>query len=190
MLGKVMAAVTPMENDDSRNEARAKAKTAARSAQWLALVLQHHEHIEAAFAAVKAATTSAACMEAQKALANVLMGHSIAEEAVLYPALALLDEKSDAETAYAQQADAKIEMAVLDKLTPLTKEHAAKLESIRAAVAHHVYEEEGTWFLDLAQKASADAQAKIAKQYREEFDKYFAGSKRAATDGVHASAAA
>jgi hypothetical protein len=177
MLDKVIASVTPMESDESRKEARVKAKTAARSAEWLAMVLQHHEHIEAAFAAVKAATTTAQCVAAQKGLGNVLMGHAIAEEAVLYPALAIIDEKSDAETAYSQQAEAKMQMAMLDVLAPMSKEYAEKLEDIRVAVAHHVYEEEGTWFLELAKKAPAAVQAKLALQYREEFDKYFAGAK-------------
>jgi hypothetical protein len=44
----VTAAVTPPESDKARAEARSKARAAAGDADWLSLVLAHHEEIEGA----------------------------------------------------------------------------------------------------------------------------------------------
>lgn len=172
IIDKVVAAVTPPESDQARKDARAKAQAAAGAGDWLSLVLNHHMQIEAAFAAVKATRDSASRIAAQKRLGVLLTGHSIAEESVLYPALARSHEKSHAGTAYTEQAAAKMQMAELENLAPMSEDYLDKLEHIRGAVAHHVYEEEGTWFLDLRRKAPAADQAKLTQRYKEEFDRY------------------
>jgi hypothetical protein len=172
IIDKVVAAVTPPESEEARREARAKAKAAARPGDWLFMVLQHHEQIEAAFVAVKAASNAAAQTAAQKTLAVILTGHSNAEESVLYPALTKVNEKGHAGMAYTEQAAAKTQMALLEGLTPMTQEYLDKLEHIRGAVAHHVYEEENTWFLELKDKAPQEAQAKLTQRYQEEFSRY------------------
>src|ERR1700674_3919845 len=94
LLDKVVAAVTPSESDGQRAEARAKAQRAAADGDWLSLVLDHHRQIEAAFAAVKAVPDAARRRDAQKRLSVLLTGHSIAEEAVIYPALAKTSEEA------------------------------------------------------------------------------------------------
>jgi hypothetical protein len=173
IFDKVVAAVTPPESEQARAEARAKAQSAATAGDWLSLVLKHHAQIEAEFEAVRAARDSASRTSAQKRLAIILTGHSIAEESVLYPALAAqADEKGHATMAYTQQAGAKVEMAELDNLPPMSQDYLDKLEHIRGAVAHHVYEEEGTWFLEIKEKLPPDAQAKLSKRYQEEFERY------------------
>jgi hypothetical protein len=55
IIDKVVAAVTPPESEESRSKARAKARASAGKGDWLAMVLDHHEQVEAAFAAVKSA---------------------------------------------------------------------------------------------------------------------------------------
>jgi hypothetical protein len=40
--------------------------------------------------------------------------------------------------AYEEQAMAKIQMALLDKIEPMTQDYLDKLEHIRGAVTHHV----------------------------------------------------
>jgi hemerythrin superfamily protein len=172
LIDKVVAAVTPPESAKSQAEARAKARAMSRPGDWLSMVLRHHEQIESAFAAVKNATTATARTAAHKRLGIILTGHSNAEESVLYPALARADEKSDAATAYTQQAAAKTEMAALENIPPMSQEYLDKLEHIRAAVAHHVYEEEGTWFPALHEKTPAAEQAKLFDRYIEEFERY------------------
>jgi hypothetical protein len=172
ILDKVVAAVTPLESDEQRAEARAKAREAATDGDWLSLVLDHHRQIEAAFAAVKTATNAASRVAAQKRLALLLTGHSIAEEAVIYPALVKADEEGDSTKAYTEQSAAKVQMALLEDLEPMSQEYLDKLEHIRGAVAHHVYEEENEWFVGLKEKLSPADQTKITFRYQEEFSRY------------------
>ena len=74
--------------------------------------------------------------------------------------------------AYGEQAATKIQMGLLDRLTPMTADYLDKLEHIRGGVSHHVYEEEGNWSLDLKQKATASEQIQITRRYEEEFMPY------------------
>jgi hemerythrin superfamily protein len=172
ILDKVVAAVTPPESEEARREARANALAVATPGSWLSLALEHHQMIEAAFASVKDANTAGARLAAQIKLATVLTGHSVAEEAVLYPALADAGEKGHATTAYAEQSAAKIQMALLEKLEPLSQDYLDKLEHIRGAVAHHVYEEEKNWFLDIKDKVPLTEQDRLSSRYMEEFSRY------------------
>jgi hemerythrin superfamily protein len=172
MLEKVVAAITPNESDHDRREARTRARDLALQHAWLASVLEHHERIEEAFADVARTDDGEARREAQKRLGLVLTAHSIAEEAVVYPALAQVGERGDAASAYKEQAEAKMHMAELERIEPTSAEYLEKLEAIRKAVAHHVYEEEGTWFVELANKASAADQGKLKQRYEEEFERY------------------
>jgi hypothetical protein len=172
LLDKAIAAVTPPESQQARDDARAKANAAAEPGDWLSLILAHHLKIEAAFADVQSAEDAGARTAALKALGVILTGHSIAEEAVIYPALAQADEKGQADMAYAEQVAAKMQMAALENLDPLSEDFNDKLEHLRGAVAHHVFEEEGKWFTELKQSASAEVQAKLTQRYDEEFSRY------------------
>lgn len=172
ILDKLVAAVTPPESDEARREAREKARSAARDGDWLDTILQHHEMIESAFAEVRASTDAAARNAAHRRLALLLTGHSIAEEAVIYPALARADEKGHSTKAYTEQAAAKAQLGLLGNLAPMSQEYLDKLEHIRGAVLHHVYEEEGEWFLDLCQRLDASEQRLLGERYREEFERY------------------
>jgi hypothetical protein len=172
VLDKMVAAIAPPESEEARKEAREKARAAALPGDWLSMVIEHHLQIEEAFADVKAANTASARRAAEKTLAVILTGHSNAEESVLYPALVAADEKSHATMAYTEQAAAKIQMGLLERLEPMSQDYLEKLEHIRGAVAHHVYEEEGTWFIDLKEKVPAPEQAELARRYAEEFERY------------------
>ena len=172
VIDKVIAAVTPPESDEARRDAREKARRSAGSGDWLERVLDHHLQIEAAFASVKEGSSAEERTAALKALARVLTGHANAEESVLYPALAAADEKAHAMMAYGEQAAVKVQMGLLENLPPMSQDFLDKLEHIRGAVAHHMYEEEGTWFLDLKRKAPLADQAKLAARYHEEYARY------------------
>ncbi len=181
LFDKVVAAVTPTESEEARREARAKARAAAGANDWLALVLQHHEAIESAFAAVKAAPDTPSRMAAQKHLALVLTGHSNAEESVLYPALVHAGHKAHASMGYTEQAGAKANMGELEYLDPMSQEFIDKFEHLRGAVLHHMYEEENDRFLDLKQLPAAD-QARLTQRFKEEFERYM--GNEALTEGV------
>ena len=186
IVDKIIAAVTPPEGDDVRTEARAKAHSVASPGDWLSMVLEHHERIETAFAAVKAADSANAQIAAHKKLAIMLTGHANAEESVIYPALAGANERGHATAAYTEQAATKIQMGLLEKLAPMTTEYLEKLEHIRGAVAHHMYEEEGNWFIDLKQKAPAADQVQITRRYEEEFTRYVGANVGAADTRIRA----
>ena len=47
-----------------------------------------------------------------------------------------------------------------------------KLDEIREAVAHHMYEEEGTWYPDLAETAPSADQQMMHRDYNEAFDRF------------------
>ena len=172
IIDKVVAAVTPPESEETRLKARAKARASAGKDDWLSMVLDHHEQIEAAFAAVKAAADPTSRAKTLKRLSTLLTGHSIAEEAVLYPGLAKADEKGHAVTAYTEQSAAKLQLGLLEDLPPMSQEFVDKLKHIEGAVAHHVYEEESSWFLDLKTKTLAADQLKLTKRYQEQFARY------------------
>jgi DNA phosphorothioation-dependent restriction protein DptG len=129
--------------------------------------------LRSAFTETRNASKASEQTAALKKLGVLLLGHSQAEEAVLYPALAAADEKGHAEMGYNEQAMVKMEMALLEQLRPLSEEFGDKLEHIEGAVLHHMYEEEGTWFLELAEKG--ENQDMLTRRFREEFERYMEG---------------
>lgn len=170
-LEKVAAAVMPKESDSDRAQARSKARSAAQPRDWLTLVLEQHLEIENAFAQAKNAAAPQR-QAALKHLAVVLTGHANAEESVIYPALALIGERAHADHAYKEQAVTKMGMAELERGTPSSHEFLDKLEHIRTAVVHHMYEEESTWLIELKQRASPEEQRQITERYSEEYERY------------------
>jgi hemerythrin superfamily protein len=171
-LDKVIGVLTPPESDETRMEARARARAEATAGDWLSVVLDQHDAIEAAFAEVKAATDANGRRNAEKRLAILLTGHSNAEESVLYPEMADSGHKTHAGMAYEEQAMTKIQLALLEKIPPMSQDYLDKLDHIRGAVTHHMYQEESDWFLELKGGVPADRQAALAARFREENDRY------------------
>jgi len=174
VIDKLLGAVTPPESDDKRREATLAAHAAAGEGDWLSMALDHHDQIRAGFEACRTAQQPEARRSAIKRLALVLNGHSLAEELVLYPALAKAGEKAHAGLAYTEQTTAKMQMAELERIDPASDAWANKLEHIRGAVLHHIFEEEGTWFLELREKC--DDQEFLTRRFAEEFRRYVAGA--------------
>lgn len=172
VIDKIVAAVAPPETDEQRKEARDRARNAAANCEWLGTILDHHLKIEQAFVAAKAATDAAGRRTAYKQLAVIITGHVVAEEGVIYPAMAKHGEKAHATMAYTEQSGATLEMGLLEGLDPNSEDWKDKLEHIEGAVQHHMYEEEGTWFPELARTASPAENAHIAERYNEEYDRY------------------
>lgn len=178
VFDKIVAAVTPPESEEKRREARQKAKSlAAGSNDWLGLVLQHHEQIEAAFERVRSAQDAQSRISAHQALALILNGHSLAEEVVLYPKLADAHEKAHASMSYTEHAATKMQMGLLETLPVMSQEYLDKLEHIRGAVAHHMYEEESDRFVDLREKLSSDEHQRLTARFIEEFQRYSGGEQ-------------
>jgi hemerythrin superfamily protein len=170
IVDKVIAAVTPPESDEARAEAYQKARSAAAGAgDWLAMALEHHDMIRAGLEEGLAASPEQRPM-AMKRLALILNGHALAEEIVLYPALAKAHEKGHANMAYTEQTATKMQMAELERLDPASNEWTEKLEHIQGALLHHMFEEEGTWFLEI--KEQYDDQDMLTQRFREEYERY------------------
>jgi hypothetical protein len=175
ILDKAIAAVTPPVSDEKRAEAHAKARAAAEPGDWLSQILDHHEEIDAAFAAVKSASTAEARRKAEKTLGTLLTGHAMAEEAVIYPALAQAGKQGHANTAYTEQAAAKMQMAALEVMDPMSEDYLDKLGHLEGAVKTHVYQEESDWFVDMKKAAPVEAQARATARYAEEYGRYIEG---------------
>lgn len=173
VLDKVVAAVTPPESAEARAEANAKAWAAAEPGDFLTTALEHHKLLLAAFAAAKAASDATSRTAAQKHLGVVLVGHAGAEETVLYPALADAGETGHANMAYVEQVAVKMQMAALEALEPMSQDWTDKIEHIEGAVRHHMFEEEGTWFLEL--KAKGKNPERTALRFKEEYERYVGG---------------
>jgi hypothetical protein len=54
----------------------------------------------------------------------------------------------------------------------MSQAYREKLEHIRDAVTHHMYEEEATWFVQLKKELPEFDQLRLTQRYREEFDRY------------------
>ncbi len=172
VVDKMIAAVTPIESPRERIEARARARTSAAPGDWLSLVLEHHVQIEAAFDAVGLTTDAESRRRAQRELVILLTAHAVAEENVLYPALGHANARGHAELAYEEQARVKLELGLLDYLMPMSQEYLDRLTAIREAVAHHVFEEESKWFLEIKERLTLPEQDVLGARYLDEFARY------------------
>jgi hypothetical protein len=158
------------ESDAPTNSAAEAALALAEPGDWLSCALEHHDQIRAAFETARRAPPGGARVAAMKGLGIILNGHSLAEEVVLYPALIAIDAAKHAQTAYAEQTEAKIQMAELERLSPQSPDWAAQLEQIQAAVLEHMEQEESAFFIEI--KEGYPNQAKLTARYREEFERY------------------
>ena len=86
--------------------------------------------------------------------------------------MANTDQKGHAAEMYKEQSEAKIEIAALDDLEPMSQDYLDKLEEIRSAVAHHVAEEEGEYFPQLKEDADSTLNSKLTRLYKQEFERY------------------
>ncbi len=178
-IDKAIAAVTPPVSPEKRAEAHAKARGHARPGDWLSLILDHHELIERAFAEVKAGSTIGERRAAEKTLGTLLTGHSMAEEAVVYPALAHAGHKISADMAYVEQVAAKMQMAALERMDPMSQDYLDKLGHLEGAVLTHVFEEESMRFIQLHEQASGMDQEMVTARYKEEWDRYMGAEEHA-----------
>jgi len=179
ILDKAIAAITPPISEDKRQDAHAKARAVAEPGDWLSQILDHHEAIDQAFAETKAASTAHARRAALKRLGVLLNGHAMAEEAVIYPALAQEGKQGHANTAYTEQAAAKMQLAALETMDPLSEDYVDKLGHLEGAVQTHVYQEESDWFLYMKEFAPEEAQAHATARYEEEYGRYIDGGPQA-----------
>lgn len=152
---------------------QAVAQTAARGGDWLAMVKAHHLLVEKTFAALTDSTDKlfSRRQRMQRTLAYQLTAHSVAEENVLYPALARMGMLTESDKLYLDQAHAKVMNAELE-LTNVKDEGVwlEKVTALQAAVLKHAkQDEEATYYPQLQAKLDAQANAELTMAYMREF---------------------
>ena len=148
-------------------------QTQATRGGWLQLVKAHHRMIEQAFDALidEGGRDFSRCAVLHMRLSYLLTAHSVAEENVLYPALAMCGLQSESDRLYLDQAHAKVMNALLD----LSDEKCGtgwleKATELRDAVLRHMKEDEdGDLYPKLAKAIDAATASKLDMAYRREF---------------------
>ena len=77
--------------------------------------------------------------------------------------------------AFEEQQAAKVQLALLEMLDPLSDDWNEKLQHIKGAVGDHVYEEENDRFLHLKEENPAADQDRMTTRYQEEMARYDSG---------------
>lgn len=168
----VAAALLASEGVERRAQARLRALELARHATWLSQAIEHHRAIESALEALHGAADLPGRRQARRWLATLVTGHALAEEAVLYPAMALDEQALQATRAYAAHGDVKIELAALECLDPEGDAWRFKVERLRDDLQHHFYLEESTWFPALACLGEPALHVRLDTRLRQEFERY------------------
>lgn len=159
------AALAPMRD--------AVAQTAAAGGDWLAMVKAHHLLVSKTFDQLleSQGRLHSRRDRLKRLLSYQLTAHSVAEENVIYPALAQRGMLSESDKLYLDQAHAKVKNAEIDMAEARTD--AAwfeKVSALRAAVLQHAKEdEEGRLYPELQQKLDAATNAKLTQAYQREF---------------------
>lgn len=152
---------------------RAVAQTAARGGDWLAMFKAQHLLVDQTFKELLDSTdkTFLRRQRLQRTLAYQLTAHSVAEENVLYPAIARLGLVTEADKLYLDQAHAKVMNAELE-LTNVQESGAwqEKVSALQAAVLQHArQDEEARLYPQLQQKLDATTNAVLTAAFAREF---------------------
>lgn len=170
-LDRIAAAILPAASDEDRAEARLQLEELAAGETFAEDILSHHKQIEQLFSEARSGSGEAA-QATVKELAMLLTGHSMAEEAVIYPEVSTHSSKAHAGMAYEEHAMTKVELAELQKLHPGSAEWREKLDHIESAVQQHVYQEESSWLPDIIRHATMDERRRMSVEFRDHFDRF------------------
>jgi hemerythrin superfamily protein len=170
-LDRIAAAIAPAASDEDRIEARERFAQLAAGEPFAQDILAQHRQIEALFQEAKQQTGPQAQATIHE-LALLLNGHSMAEEAVVYPEISENSGKAHAGMAYEEHAMTKVQLAALQKLEPGTRDWIEKLEHIEGAVQQHVYQEENSWLPDVIRNAPAETRQRISMEFRDYLERF------------------
>ena len=164
---------SPLDGGSSLEFLRASAlETEAAAGDWFALVKSHHLMIEQAFnALIDSGADASTRALLHKRMAWLLTAHSVAEENVIYPALAMCKLQSESDRLYLDQAHAKVMNAVLDmaddKYGDAWLEQARQLRD--AVLEHAKVDEEANLYPQLAAAVDERTANLLSLAYRREF---------------------
>lgn len=170
-LDRIAAALAPAATDEQRAEAREQLSRLADREDFARDILDQHRQIEALFARARAESGAQAQATIYE-LAVLLNGHSMAEEAVVYPLVSKHSSKAHAGMAYEEHAMTKVQLAALQRLEPRSEEWVEKLDHIESAVQQHVYQEESSWLPDIIRNAPIDERERLSMEYRDYYARF------------------
>jgi len=151
----------------------AVSQTAAAGGDWLAMVKAHHLLVSKTFDQLVESQGKLYSRRdrLKRLLSYQLTAHSVAEENVIYPALAQQGLVSESDKLYLDQAHAKVMNAAIDMDDARTDAGwYEKVNALRTAVLQHAKEdEEGRLYPPLHQKLDAAMNAKLTQAYQLEF---------------------
>lgn len=160
--------ILPMHRADTRN-------AGDPAAGWLTMVKGHHEAISRSFDVLLDGTENARMQRESllRALSFQMTAHSVAEENVIYPALALNGLVSEADRLYLEQAHFKVQMAMLNAVQAQQRDTAQWLAALRqlrdVVLTHARRDEEETLFPRLALQLDDQANQELALAYDREY---------------------
>lgn len=164
------AAATTTSLEKSRHPIDA---TLRMDGDWFELIQSHHALIEAAFDDVIASSDSPLDSRQQRfrRLAQLMTAHCVAEENVIYPALAMYGLQSESDKLYLDQAHAKVMTAVLDLADDKgSTDWLEKAQTLKLVVLEHAKgDEEADLFPRLMAELDATTAMKLSAAYRREF---------------------
>lgn len=153
------------------------AQTRSAGGDWLAMVKAQHALVARTFDALLSNASDQGLYARRDSIARTLSfqltAHSVAEENVLYPALAMGGMLADADKLYMDQAHAKVMNAQLQfASTPQRKEAEwlATAQALRTAVLEHATgDEEGRLYPRLHETLDARRNAMLTDAFEREF---------------------
>jgi hemerythrin superfamily protein len=166
LLAGAAAALLPLRE--------AVAQAASSGGDWLSMIQAHHALVAKSFDRLMASEKSTYLRREQlvRLIGYQLTAHSVAEENVIYPAIAMAGMTTDSDKLYLDQAHAKVMNAQLE-LQARMKDKGNWMEPARAlrdAVLRHAKEdEEGRLYPQLRSKLDASQNALLTAGYQREF---------------------
>jgi len=148
------------------------AEAQASGGNWFDMVKAHHALIAGNLDKILATSDSQSAERAtlQRHLGYLLTAHSVAEENVLYPALARLGMVQASDQLYIEQAHAKVGNADLEVSPKGDTAWLDKVTALKTAILHHAKdEEEADLFPKLMQAAGPSMNAKLTADYARQF---------------------
>jgi hemerythrin superfamily protein len=170
-LDRLAAVAAPVASDEQRADARREIERKAANEPFVAQIVAQHKELETLFTEARNAAPHSASKAARQ-LATLLTGHSMAEEAAVYPQIVEYSGKTHAGMAFEEHAMTKIQLAKLEALEPQSEQWREKLDHIESAVQQHIYQEESSWLPDLVENAPASVKERLSQRFQEEFERY------------------
>jgi len=150
------------------------AQTAAAGGDWLAMIQGHHALIARSFDKLLASdrATYLARDQLVRAIGYQLTAHSVAEENIVYPMLAMTGLTGESDKLYLDQAHAKVMNAQLELQARLKErgDWRKPATALRDAVLKHAkVDEEGRLYPELRAKLDPASNAMVTAGYQREF---------------------